>query len=74
MKQIFQIYVLAYHFYNQYRINPKEAKNNIYNFMLDAKDYEKMYMLNHYGLTSENIVNAKKLKRYIDKHLERLNK
>lgn len=67
-------HILAYHFYNQYKINPKEAKNNIYNFMLDAKDHEKMYMLNHYGLTMENIVNAKKLKRYINKHLERLNK
>ncbi len=40
-------YLLAYHFFKQYKKNPKQAKENIYNLMIDSKTYDRNYLFNN---------------------------
>lgn len=57
--------VLAYHFYEQYKNDPNEAKNNIKQFSLDSKEYNKKYLLNNYGLNQVEVFSSKVLKKNI---------
>ena len=57
--------VLAYHFYEQYKNNPKEAKENIKNFCLDYITYNKKHLLNDYGLDKTEVYTSKVLKKNI---------
>lgn len=63
-------YVLAYHFYNQYKKDPEQAKKNIMSFMMDSKDHFKMELLNSNGLNSKEILNPQKIEKNV-KNLER---
>ena len=67
-------FAIALHFYKQYLVNPKEAKENILKFMLETKERDKVEMLNDYGLNIENIQNEKKLQRYVKRYINRLEK
>ena len=64
--------VLSYHFYDNYLKDPNGTLNNLKKFMVDYKTYDKYYLLNNYGLNSNDIINSQKLTRHMDKHLMRL--
>ena len=57
--------VLAYHFYEQYKNNKEMAKENIKEFTLDSKVYNKKHLLNDYGLKQEDVFSSKVLKKNI---------
>ncbi len=57
--------LFAYHFYNQYHNDKDEAKDNIYNFMTDAKDYDLNHLINNYGLNEKELSKCKILKKTI---------
>lgn len=64
--------ILSYHFYDNYLKDPQKTIRDIKKFMVDYKTYDRKYLLNNYGLNSNDIVNYQKLARHIDKHLMRL--
>ena len=53
----------AIHFFNEYQINPEEAKENILNMFIDSKDYDKHFLLNNYGINECNLGNYKILEK-----------
>ena len=56
-----------YHFYDQYLLSKDMAKENITNFMLDSKDYEFDYLINHYGLSEDKLRNEKVILKHVKK-------
>ena len=62
-------YVLAYHFYDQYLKDKEKAKYNIKEFMKNLTKHDKVYLLNHYGLNQNDVINPQKLTKHIDKSL-----
>ena len=59
--------VLAYHFYDNYLIDEELTKRNILNFLLEEQYYDKLYLLDNYGLDISSIINPKILNKYMDK-------
>ncbi len=66
--------ILGYHYYDLYLKDSQKCKYFINKFMLDSKDYDRIYMLKNYGLNINDIINPQKIGRYIDKHLKRVKK
>lgn len=60
--------LLSYHFLNNYNKDFK-TKDDILNFSLDVKDYDKKYMLDNYGLSLDTITDSKKIEKILSKHL-----
>ena len=60
--------VLAYHYFDMYNSNRNEAKVNILNLSLKDGDYDKIFMLDKFGLDKKRLLNKKVLNNYISKH------
>ena len=56
-----------YYFYDQYLLSKDMAKENITNFMLDSKDKDFKYLINHYGLNEDKLRNDKVILKHVKK-------
>ena len=59
--------VFAYHFYDNYLKNKEETKNNIFRLSIEGKDHDLKYIINHYGLNENKILDHKVLAKYLEK-------
>ena len=62
-------YILAYHFYDQYKKDKNKTKENILYFMLESKSHNIDYMLNNYGLSKEKMFNPQRIEQHTIKKL-----
>jgi hypothetical protein len=60
--------VLAYHYFEQYLNNPERAKDNITNFSLDYRNYDRKHLLNNYGLQEDNLGKSRVLVKHMKNH------
>lgn len=47
--------LLAYHYYDKYLLDENKVKDDILNMSLDTANKDKMFLLNNYGLSSDDI-------------------
>ena len=53
-------FIMAYHYYDLYNINPEETKNKVLKLSLDLPYYNKEYLLNNYGINQIDLLNNSK--------------
>ena len=53
-------FMLAFHYYDLYNINPEETKNKVLKLSLDLPYHNKEYLLNNYGINQIDILNIPK--------------
>lgn len=51
--------LLAYHYFDNYLSDPEKTKDDILSLIIDSKDYDRHFLLNHYGISESELGNPK---------------
>ena len=57
--------LFAYHFYDNYLKDRELTKDNILKFRIESKNHDFKYMINHYGLEEDKLLDEKVLVRHL---------